>query len=58
MNKAVGMFLLLGLLLMLLIAPFSALSLVMLVLLVSAIGSTAWQLLQTLIGGNAESIEK
>lgn len=38
---------------MMLIAPFSALSLVMLVVLVSAIGWTGWQLIRAFIRGEA-----
>ena len=53
MNRSIWMVLLLGLLLMMLLAPFSALALLMMVVLVSAIGWTVWQLLVTLVRGDA-----
>lgn len=52
MNNAVMMILLLGLLMILLIAPFSGLALLMIVLFASAFLWTAWTLVKTLISGN------
>lgn len=53
MSNVVVMLLMLGLLLMMLVAPFSALALVMLILLGSAISSTVWQIVRTLVKGDA-----
>ncbi len=53
MRNSVLMILLLGLLLILLISPFSGLALLMLFLFVSTFLWTTWTLLRTLISGNA-----
>jgi len=55
MNNLTLTILLLGLLLMMLLAPFSALALLMIVVLVSTIGWTVWQLLVTLVKGDSEA---
>ncbi len=51
MNNLIITIVLLGLLLMMLLAPFSALALLMIVGLASTIGWTIWQLLVTLVKG-------
>ncbi|MBW4574898.1 MAG: hypothetical protein KME08_06385 [Aphanothece sp. CMT-3BRIN-NPC111] len=53
MKKSVGMVLLLALLLMAMVSPFSALAMLMLVVFGSAFFWTLWTLLQTLITGDA-----
>lgn len=52
MNNALMMILLLGLLMILLTAPFSGLALLMIVLFGSAFLWTAWTLVRILISGN------
>lgn len=52
MNHSILTILLLGLLLTMLLAPFSALALLMMVVLVSAVGWTVWQLVATLVKGD------
>lgn len=58
MNKPLLTILLLGLLLITLLAPFSGLALLMVVLFVSALLWTTWTLLQAFIGGNASDMSR
>ena len=58
MSKPLLTILLLGLLLITLLAPFSGLALLMVVLFVSAFLWTTWTLIQAFIGGNPSDLSR
>lgn len=57
MNQPITKIILMSLLLMLVLAPFAGLAPLLLVLLITGIGSTVWSLLKVLLTGKTEPEE-